>query len=114
MILVAQETVPAATAVLAWGVAGLGMGLSYAPLSLVVLAEAPEGAEGTAIGALQLCDTLGVALGAGVAGAILAAGTPLDWTLGTALTVAFAMCGAVAVFAAAAAMRLPAALEPRQ
>ena len=48
---------------LAWGVAGLGMGLSYAPLSLVVLAEAPEGAEGTASAALQLCDTLGVRLG---------------------------------------------------
>jgi MFS family permease len=114
MILVAQDTVPAATAALAWGVAGLGMGLSYAPLSLVVLAEAPEGAEGTASAALQLCDTLGVALGTGVAGAIVAAGATLEWTLGTALTVAFALCAAVAVLAAVAAMRLPAALEHPQ
>jgi MFS family permease len=114
MIVVAQDTVPAATAVLAWGVAGLGMGLSYAPLSLVVLAEAPEGAEGTASAALQLCDTLGVALGTGVAGAIVAAGATLEWTLGTALTVAFALCGAVAVIAAVAARRLPATIEDPQ
>ena len=90
MILVSQEEVPAATAVLAWAVAGLGMGISYAPLSLVVLAEAPEGAEGTASAALQLCDTLGIALGTGMAGAIVAAGDTLAWSLGTALTAAFA------------------------
>ena len=77
MIVVARFAVPTAIAVLAWGVAGLGMGLAYASLSLVVLAEAPAGAEGMASAALQLCDTLGVALGTGVAGAIVAAGASL-------------------------------------
>ena len=61
--------------------------------------------------ALQLCDTLGVALGTGVAGAILAAGENLDWTRGTALTVAFALCGAIALVTAVAATRLPALIE---
>ena len=83
------------------------MGLSYSPLSLVVLAEAPQGAEGTASAALQLCDTLGVALGTGVSGAIVAAGASFAWTRATALTVAFAMCGALAIVTAIAAKRLP-------
>jgi MFS family permease len=107
MIVVAELAVPVATAVLAWGVAGLGMGLSYAPISLVVLAKAPEGGEGTASAALQLCDTLGVALGTGASGAILAAGATFAWSQGTALTVAFAMCAAVAVGTAVAGVRLP-------
>ena len=107
MIVVARFAVPPAVAVVAWGVAGLGMGLSYSPLSLVVLAEAPAGAEGTATAALQLCDTLGVALGTGVSGAIVAAGASLAWTRANALTVAFALCGALAVVTALAAKQLP-------
>ncbi|MDQ1448384.1 MAG: hypothetical protein QOC79_1355 [Actinomycetota bacterium] len=114
MIVVARFAVPTATAVLAWGVAGLGMGLAYAPLSLVVLAEAPAGAEGTASAALQMCDILGVALGTGVAGAIVAAGASLAWTRATALTVAFALCAAVAIIAAVGALRLPATIEHAQ
>jgi MFS family permease len=113
MIAVAQSVVPGAIAVLAWGVAGLGMGISYAPLSLVVLDEAGIGSEGAATAALQLCDTLGVALGTGVAGAILAAGSTLDWTAATALTAAFVLCGAVALFTSVAAIRLPHALHAR-
>ena len=89
------------------GVAGLGMGLSYAPLSLVVLAEAPTGGEGTASAALQLCDTLGVALGTGVSGAIVAAGATLDWTRRNALTIAFALCAVVAVVTASPRCAFP-------
>jgi len=58
--------------VLAWAIAGLGMGLSYAPLSLIVLAEAPLDGQGAATAALQLSDVLGTALGTGVAGALIA------------------------------------------
>jgi MFS family permease len=111
MIAVAQSAVPAGLAVVAWAIAGLGMGLSYAPLSLVVLAEAPPGAEGTASAALQLCDTLGVALGTGVSGAIVATGATFAWARGTALTVAFALCAAIAVFTSLAAIRLPALID---
>jgi hypothetical protein len=49
------------------------MGLGYAPLSLVILRDARPQEQGTATSALQLSDTLGVALGTGTAGAILAA-----------------------------------------
>jgi MFS family permease len=106
MIVVAQTSVPPAVAVVAWAVAGLGMGLSYAPLSLVVLADAAPGAEGTASAALTLCDTLGVALGTGIAGAIVAAGATFGWTRADALTGAFALCGAFALVTAAGAERL--------
>ncbi len=106
MIAVAQAVVPAAIAVLAWGVGGLGMGLAYAPLTLVVLDAAAVGTEGTATAALQLSDTLGVALGTGVSGAIVAAGASLAWTSGTALTIAFTVCGAFALTTALAAARL--------
>ena len=113
MILVAEAAVPTMIAVLAWAVAGLGMGLAYSPIALVVLAEAPVGGEGAASAGMQLSDTLGVALGTGATGAIVAAGASLDWSNGTALTVAFTVCGAVAIFIAVASMRLPTRITDR-
>jgi len=110
MIVVAQADVPLVAAVVAWGIAGFGMGLSYAPLSLVVLAQAPAGGEGAATASLQLCDTLGVALGTGVAGAIVAAGPTFAWSRATALTIAFTLCAVIAVATAVAAARLPSQL----
>jgi MFS family permease len=107
MIIVALVSVPIAVAVIAWGIAGFGMGLAYAPIALVVLAEAPKGGEGTATAALQLNDTLGIALGTGVAGAIVAGGDELGWTRGGALAVAFAVCVVFAIAAASLARQLP-------
>ncbi|MGH9018906.1 MAG: MFS transporter, partial [Acidimicrobiales bacterium] len=57
---------------LAWGVAGAGMGLSYATTTLVVLTSAGPGRQGGPIAALQVLVTLGVAVGAGLGGAALA------------------------------------------
>jgi MFS family permease len=51
---------------------GLGMGLAYAPLTLIVLREAPAKEQGSASAALSLSDVLGTALGTGVTGAIVA------------------------------------------
>ena len=42
-----------------FGVAGLGMGLAYAPLTLIVLREAPVQEQGSASAALSLTDALG-------------------------------------------------------
>ena len=66
-------SVPAGLGVLAWAVAGAGMGLAYAPLSVATLDRAPAGEEGRVTSGLQLCDVLGQAIGTGVAGAIVAA-----------------------------------------
>jgi MFS family permease len=107
MACVAHFDVPVELAIVAWAVAGLGMGLAYSPTSLVTLAQADEGAEGSASASLQVSDQLGVALGTGVTGAIVAAGSALDATTGNALAVAFLVCAAVAVFTSVAAVRLP-------
>ena len=55
------------------GLAGLGMGLSYSPLALIVLREAHGAEQGRASSALSLTDSLGTALGTGITGAAVAA-----------------------------------------
>jgi MFS family permease len=107
MICVAHFEIPVETAILAWAIAGLGMGLAYSPISLVTLAQADKGAEGSASASLQLSDTLGVALGTGATGAILAAGSALNGSKGNSLAIAFLVCASVALFTAVAAVRLP-------
>ncbi len=107
MVCVVEFTVPVAVAVLAWGIAGFGMGIAYAPGSLTVLAFAPAGKEGRASASLQLCDTLGVALGTGAVGAVVAAGAALGWARSTPLLVSFAVLGVVAVFGSIMSVRLP-------
>ena len=65
MLLVLVPAVPAAVGISCWSIAGFGIGLAYAPLSVVTLHEAPEGQEGRATSSLQLSDMLGTALGLG-------------------------------------------------
>jgi MFS family permease len=72
LALVLSPEVPVVVASIAWGIAGLGMGLSYAALTLIVLADASLEGQGVATSALQLSDVLGTALGTGVAGAVIA------------------------------------------
>ena len=72
LALVLSPSVPIIVASIAWGIAGIGMGLGYAPLTLVVLAEAPPEGQGMATAALQLSDVLGTALGTGAGGAVIA------------------------------------------
>jgi MFS family permease len=67
-----HPSVPAFFASFAWGLAGLGMGLAYSTLSLVVLESVQPGQEGEATGGLQLLNVLGSALGTGVGGAFIA------------------------------------------
>jgi MFS family permease len=106
MALVLQPGVPVAEGLAAWTVAGLGMGLAYAPLSLMMLQKAPPGQEGQASASLNLADVLGTAIGIGVGGAAVAATADSDLRLG--ITVAFAVAAAVALVALALTRRLPA------
>jgi MFS family permease len=111
--LVLQPTIPVAVALVTWGVAGLGMGLAYAPLSLVVLREAAPGEEGIATSGLQLSDVLGTALGTGVGGAFIAAGerAGVDGWVGLAL--AFGVGATVAVAGSLVATRIRPGLSER-
>jgi MFS family permease len=103
--------VPTAVAILVWSIAGFGMGLAHPSLSVAVLAEAEKGREGAATAALNLSDVLGVALGTGASGAILAAADAFGWNARTPLVCVFAVSGAIAVFGALAARRITAHIE---
>lgn len=63
--------VPVLLAPLAWGLAGLGMGLVSPTLTLLALELAPAGQEGASTAAMQLAGVLGIALGTGLGGVIV-------------------------------------------
>jgi len=96
----------------AWSIAGFGIGLAYAPLTLVVLHEAPAGQEGRASAGLQLADVLGTALGTGVCGAAVAFGHRRGWAPRSGLAVAFAVAFAAGVFGLVLARRVPRSFDP--
>lgn len=64
--------IPAIVAIVAWGVGGLGMGLAYSTLSLVVLETASTDQIGSASASMELSSVLGTALGTGLGGVIIA------------------------------------------
>jgi MFS family permease len=91
----------------AWAVAGLGIGLAYAPLSLVVLASAAPHEVGAASASLHLSDTLGIAVGTGIGGGVIALGDAAGWTVSAAAAVVFAHALVMSGVALAASRRLP-------
>jgi len=97
--------VPVAEGLAAWTVAGLGMGLAYAPLSLLMMRQAQPGQEGQASASLNLTDVLGTAIGIGVGGAAVAAEAGHDLRVG--IWAAFAAAAAVGMLALAVSRRLP-------
>jgi MFS family permease len=106
MCVVLLPSVPPALGILAWGIAGGGIGTAYAPLTVTTLNRAAPGEEGRATSALQLCDVLGQALGTGVAGSIVAAGAAgIGHRPGVALAFSFGI--SVALTAIIVGARLP-------
>jgi predicted MFS family arabinose efflux permease len=99
--------VPSRLAPLFWAVGGLGIGLSFTTLSLVVLETAPPGQEGMASSAMQLANQLGAGLGAGIGGAFVTLLGNGGDTLARALLVQFLCMAGVLVAATLAASRLP-------
>jgi len=99
--------VPVAVAVGAWGVGGLGMGLAYSTISLVVLETALPGQEGSATASMELASVLGSALGTGLGGAIIGVATARGSTPGTGILVVDSIVIAITGIAMLTAMRLP-------
>ena len=91
MLLVLDLDVPWPIAIVAFGVAGLGMGLAYSPLALIVLREASPEAQGTSTSALSLTDSLGTALGTGLTGALVAASLRMNNNPAAGLAAGFAL-----------------------
>jgi hypothetical protein len=65
--------VPPACALLAWGVAGFGMGLAFTTTSAAILEVAAPGESGIASASLQLAQVMGAGLSTGIGGAVVAA-----------------------------------------
>jgi MFS family permease len=102
-----SSALPAAAGIVAWGIAGLGMGLAYAPISLIVLREAPAGEEGRASASMSLADNLGVALGTGLGGAAIAYGEIAHWAPKSGIAVAFLIALSAGAVGALATRGLP-------
>jgi MFS family permease len=98
---------PAALAFVAWAIAGLGMGLAFSTISLVVLETAEPGKEGTASASLQLANVLGSALGTGGGGVVVGRGGTGTAPGSAALLLQDLLMLAVAGLTALAALRMP-------
>jgi MFS family permease len=95
MLLVLRQDIPWVVAIGAFGVAGLGMGLAYSPLALIVLRESSPENQGASTSALSLTDSLGTALGTGLTGAIVAASAGATGDPVAGLAVAFSLAVAI-------------------
>ena len=91
-MLVLREDVSWLVAFPTFALACFGMGLAYSPQALIVLREASADGQGTASSALSLTDTLGAALGTGLAGAIIAASVRASGRPVEGLALAFGLC----------------------
>lgn len=97
MATVVLPATPLAVTVVAWAIGGLGMGLAYAPISMLVLRDAAPAEQGRATSSLQLSDVLGSALGTGLGGAIVAIGEVSGGDPAVAIGAAFLVTLAVAL-----------------
>jgi MFS family permease len=107
MLTVLIPAAPGWIGLVAWGVAGFGMGLAFSPLAHVAMELADKGQEGKATTAIQLSDTLGAALGIGVAGVLVSTVGALADSEVTGLVLTFGMATAVAVLGAVLGTRVP-------
>lgn len=114
MLPVANQLGPPATAIMFWGVAGLGMGLVYPTISVLVLRLADPGSEGAAASSMQLADNLGFALGTGLSGAAVALAKEAGMRDTTGVSLAFVLPLAMAGFGIFAAARFPRTRENTQ
>lgn len=103
---VIDDGVPVAVAIAGWAVAGFGIGIGYPSIGAIVLSEAPGGEEGSVSAALQLIETIGVAIFTGIGGAAIAVGIQEGWDAVTALALVFVAGAGAAVAGLAAGRRV--------
>jgi MFS family permease len=105
--LVLWDAIPVAAAPFLWLAAGLGIGLTHSPLSIMTLHQAPPGGEGGASASLQLADTLGIAMGTGIGGAIVAVGERGDGVTTGIMAATFGAAAVAAAVGVVVSRRLP-------
>jgi MFS family permease len=106
MGVVLADAVPAWVCIPIWSVAGLGIGMAYSSISLIVLRHAPAGSEGATAASMQLADVLGNALGTGIGAVAVAAAVASRGTADLGVAVTDGLAGAFAVAGVFVASRL--------
>jgi MFS family permease len=106
-LLLALVDVSLAIPYVGWTVAGLGMGIAFPTIPLSVMDASMRGEEATELSSTLLMDTLGVALGAGLAGASVALARSTAASLRVGLAGGFGVGLLAALLLLAIAHRLP-------
>jgi hypothetical protein len=105
-------SLPPYWAAIGWAIAGLGMGIAYSLTTLSSIQMAPAGGEGAASASIQLASTLGIAVGTGIAGAVVGiAAVPMG--VAPAIALAEMLMLVVCGVAISACGRLPATATAR-
>jgi MFS family permease len=99
------ETLPVGVAVVGWMVGGFGMGLAYNASTAETFSETSEDASGQMSGTIQMAQTLGTALVAGIGTAVIG-GAGGGAELQVPMTGVFVLTGACALVAVPLAMRV--------
>jgi len=99
---------PVGIAIASWGLAGLGMGISYNTNTVLTIQAETEHSAGAVSSSMQLTDSLGQALGTGFGGAAMTLATWAAWSTSAGIAIAFAL----SVVICAAAMALIPRLSP--
>lgn len=105
---VLDAAVPVGIAYLAWSLTALGMGIAYSTTALAILEQAPAEQAGASSAALQLATNLGIALGTGCGGALLAGVTAAGHSTAAGIAAAWMACVAALLLALAVTPRLSA------
>lgn len=99
--------VPIWLAAAGWGVGGFGMGIAYSQATLATIETAQSGEEGAASAAVQLAEALGIGLGTGLAGAVVAYGATELSGMAPGIFIADVLMLIVCVVALGVASRVP-------
>jgi MFS family permease len=105
--------VPAQLAVMTFGVAGFGMGLTYAQFALIVLRDVEAHRQGSVTSGLTLSDSVGTAVGTGLSAALVAAAVRSGAGPAPGLAVAIAIGSLLAILGWGLSPRLRAGPEAR-
>lgn len=97
---------PLAFPYIGWLLAGIGMGIAYPTLYMVVMESATRGREGQAVAAGEVGERLGLAVGGGLGGACLAIAAAAHASLSIGLASALTLALAAALGSVALASRL--------
>ncbi|WP_411140128.1 MFS transporter [Streptomyces sp. x-80] len=100
------DAVPALTAVAGWAIGGAGMGVAFNAATTDTMEQAPADRQGGTSGAMQLAQTLAVAVLSGLGGAAVSLAGAHGAAVSTALTATFALTAALAAAGIFAAHRI--------